>query len=130
MLGDLARGRANADGASLGRAICQACHRSRSTSTSALVTIGSQATDGDREANAIESWCPVVCELGRLGKQRGARLRRQHLRELGARADAELGEDLAQVVLDRVLADEEPRADLAVRKTVAGKPRDLRLLRG
>src|SRR5829696_8431055 len=35
--------------------------------------------------------------------------------ELTARADSELGEDLAQVVLDRALADEQPGADLRVR---------------
>src|SRR5215469_14477021 len=50
--------------------------------------------------------------------------------ELAAGADAELGEDLAQVVLDRARADEQSRADLRVGKTLAGQPRDLGLLGG
>src|SRR5262245_11583428 len=50
--------------------------------------------------------------------------------ELAPRADAELGEDLAQVVLDRARADEEPAADLRVREALAGEPGDLGLLRG
>jgi len=37
-----------------------------------------------------------------------------------SRVDLELGEDLAQVVLDRVGADEEPGTDLAVREAFAG----------
>ena len=45
--------------------------------------------------------------------------------ELVARADVELGEDLAQVVLDRARADEQPGADLGVGEAVAGEPRDL-----
>jgi len=73
---------------------------------------------------------PVVCEPVLLGKQRVARLAREDFFELGARADAEFDEDLAQVVLDGVMADEEPRSNLAVGETVAGKQRDLRLLRG
>jgi hypothetical protein len=47
--------------------------------------------------------------------------------ELAAGADAELGEDLAQVVLDRTGADEQPGADLRVRQAVPGQPRDLGL---
>jgi len=50
--------------------------------------------------------------------------------ELAAGADAELGEDLAQVVLDRARADEQPGADLRVGQAVAGQPRDLSLLWG
>ena len=38
--------------------------------------------------------------------------------ELAAGADAELGEDLAQVVLDRARADEQPGADLRVGQPV------------
>ena len=37
-------------------------------------------------------------------------------RELHAVADAELREDVVQMRLDRVLADEEPRADLGIAK--------------
>src|SRR6516165_10017673 len=50
--------------------------------------------------------------------------------ELQAGADLELGEDLAQVVLDGARADEQPGADFRVRQPVAGQPRDLGLLRG
>ena len=55
---------------------------------------------------------------------------RKHTLELAAGADAELGEDLAQVVLDGARADEQPRADLRVGEAVARQPGDLRLLRG
>ena len=48
--------------------------------------------------------------------------------ELGARADAELGEHLLQVVLDSAATDEQPRADLGVRQALTGQPRNLRLL--
>src|SRR5689334_22655978 len=40
--------------------------------------------------------------------------------ELQAGADLELGEDLAQVVLDGARADEQPGGDLRVRQPVAG----------
>src|SRR5690242_19164117 len=50
--------------------------------------------------------------------------------ELAARADVELGEDLAQVVLDRARAEKQPGADLRVREALAGQPGDLGLLRG
>ena len=49
--------------------------------------------------------------------------------QLPARADAELGEHLAQVVLDGARADEQLRADLRVRLPVGGEAGDLRLLR-
>src|SRR5271154_1244357 len=45
----------------------------------------------------------------------------QHAVELTTGADAELGEDLAQVVLDGVGADEQPGADLRVGQAVAGQ---------
>jgi hypothetical protein len=44
----------------------------------------------------------------------------QHAIELAAGGDTELGEDLAQVVLDGVRADEQPGADLRVGQAVAG----------
>src|SRR6185369_15679662 len=44
--------------------------------------------------------------------------------------DAELGEHLAQVPLDRPGAEEELGADLRVRLAIAGQPCDERLLRG
>ena len=50
--------------------------------------------------------------------------------ELAARGDAELSEDLAQVVLDRAGADEQPGADLRVGQPLAGQPGDLGLLAG
>jgi hypothetical protein len=50
--------------------------------------------------------------------------------ELAARADGELGEDLGQVVLNRVGADGQPAADLRVRQPLAGQPRDHGLLGG
>ena len=49
--------------------------------------------------------------------------------ELPARGDAELREHVAQVPLHRARADEQLRADLRVRKAVAGEPGDLLLLR-
>ena len=54
----------------------------------------------------------------------------QDAMELAARADADLGEHLAQVVLDRARADEQPGADLRVREPIPGQPRDLDLLGG
>ena len=50
--------------------------------------------------------------------------------ELVSRVDVELREDLVQVVLDSAAADEQLGADLGVGEAVAGKPRDLGLLRG
>src|SRR5580700_6097774 len=50
--------------------------------------------------------------------------------ELPARADAELGENLAQMPLDGARAEEQLGADLRVRQPVAGEPGDLRLLGG
>src|SRR5450631_54764 len=50
--------------------------------------------------------------------------------ELPARADAELGEYLAQVPLDGARAEEQLGADLRIRQPVTGEPGDLRLLRG
>src|SRR6185312_13495992 len=58
----------------------------------------------------------------------GCRVAGQDAVELAARGDAELGEDLAQVVLDRVCADEQTGADLRIRQPLAGQPGDLRLL--
>src|SRR5690349_10865887 len=49
--------------------------------------------------------------------------------QLLARADLELGEHLAQVVLDGARADEQPGSDLRVRLPVTGHAGDLRLLR-
>ena len=49
--------------------------------------------------------------------------------QLAARGDAELGEDLAQVVLDRPRGQEQPSADLRVGQAVPGQARDEGLLR-
>src|SRR6201986_188130 len=53
----------------------------------------------------------------------------QHVPELPARGDAELGEHGAQVPFDRARADEQMGADLRVGQDVAGEPGDLLLLR-
>jgi hypothetical protein len=50
--------------------------------------------------------------------------------ELAAGGDAELGEDLAQVVLDGVGADEQPGADLGVGQALAGQLGNLGFLGG
>src|SRR3954471_23245435 len=60
--------------------------------------------------------------------QTGAALRKGR-GELPARADVELAEHLAQVVLDRPRTDEQLRTDLRVRVPLGGQPGDLRLLR-
>src|SRR5690349_9816300 len=54
----------------------------------------------------------------------------QNPAELFPGADAELGEHLAQVPLDRARANEQLGADLRVRMPVTSEPGDLRLLRG
>ena len=53
---------------------------------------------------------------------------RQHVVELPAGADPELGEHLVQVPLDGAGAEVELRADLGVRAALAGQPRDELLL--
>src|SRR3954451_21529285 len=53
---------------------------------------------------------------------------RQRRPELAARADAELFEHLAQVILHRARADEQLGPDLGVRAPVSGEPGDLGLL--
>src|SRR5262249_35780051 len=55
---------------------------------------------------------------------------RQGLAELPAGADAELGEHLAQMPLDRARAQEQLRADLGIGLSIPGPPGDLPLLRG
>src|SRR5262245_36554375 len=62
-------------------------------------------------------------------RQTSGRIRDRHARELAAGGDAELGEDLAHVPLDRALAQEQLRPDLRVRHAVACHAGDLRLLR-
>jgi hypothetical protein len=51
----------------------------------------------------------------------GVRVAGQNPVQLAAGADAELGEDLAQVVLDRPCADEQPGANLRVGQAVSGQ---------
>src|SRR5689334_1091217 len=55
--------------------------------------------------------------------------RGEELRELGTRADAELRVHLAQVVLDRLRAEEERRGGLARRSPFDEQETDLELLR-
>ena len=52
------------------------------------------------------------------------------LPELAAGGDVELAEDLAQVVLDRALGQEQLGGDLRVGQAFPGQPRDLGLLGG
>src|SRR5262249_58057031 len=52
----------------------------------------------------------------------------QRLPELAAGGEIELGEDLAQVVLDGARAEEQLGGDLRVRQARPGQPRDLGLL--
>jgi hypothetical protein len=47
------------------------------------------------------------------------------VRKLAARADAQLREYLAQVVLNRARADEQLPANLVVGQSLLSKPRDL-----
>ncbi len=65
-----------------------------------------------------------------LVRRDGVRVAGQGPVELAAGADAELGEDLAQVVLDRARADEQPGADLRIGQAIPGQPGDLGLLGG
>src|SRR5690349_7219196 len=60
----------------------------------------------------------VLAQLGQRGGQ------------LAAGADAELGEYLAQVPLDRARGQEQPGADLRIGQAVARQPGDVGLLRG
>src|SRR4029077_13275458 len=55
-------------------------------------------------------------------------LGRQRVLELMTRADAQLAEDLVQVVLHRAAADEQPRGDVRVRDALTGEACDLGLL--
>ena len=56
------------------------------------------------------------------------RVAAQALMEFSTRGDAELDEHIAQVPLDRAMAEEELRADLLVRQTLPRQLRDLALL--
>src|SRR5947209_16066795 len=55
-----------------------------------------------------------------------SRLAQQQRDQLGAPPHIQLDENLAQVKLDRLLADEEARADLCVRQPFGAAERDLR----
>ena len=57
-------------------------------------------------------------------------LRHSHAHQLGPRCDAELAEDLAQVVVDRAGAEVELCGDLAVGHAARHEAGDLQLLRG
>src|SRR4051794_27899882 len=73
---------------------------------------------------------------GRLRLRRGAESCHQSVElgqcdlELGARADAELHEDLAQVVLGGAGADEQPRPDVAIGEPLPRETGDVELLVG
>jgi hypothetical protein len=81
---------------------------------------GSRERAGSGEPLLVADQPMMIRVSQLLGDQRRARLGRQRLSELGARVDAEFGEDFAEVILDGVHANEEPRADLHVREAVAG----------
>src|SRR5918994_4655717 len=72
----------------------------------------------------------VAGQSRRLDSQRRAWFSGERAVELVARADAQLGEDLVEVVLDGAGADEQPGSNLGVGEAVAGEPRDLGLLGG
>ena len=63
-----------------------------------------------------------------LGAREGLALRGQTRTKLFARADAELGEHLAEMPLDGARTEEELRADLRVRQAISGEPGDLLFL--
>src|ERR1700739_4957250 len=65
---------------------------------------------------------------GGSAQRHGVRVARQDAAKVAARGDVELGEDLAQVVLDGARRQEQPGADLGVREAVAGQLGDLGLL--
>src|SRR5580700_5406922 len=75
--------------------------------------------------------CKLASTAGQsgLGRRTGVSGAGQGTAELAARGDAQLGEDLAQVILDRARAQKQPEGDLRVRQPLGGQPRDLRLLR-
>src|SRR5215471_20247007 len=52
-----------------------------------------------------------------------------HTREVGPGSDPKLGEDFAQVIVDRAWAEEELCPDLAVGQALGSEPGDLQLLR-
>src|SRR6476469_2204014 len=85
------------------------------------VSVG-QGSDRIREALV-----PRAC-VG-LGKEALSALG-EHLLELLAGADAELQEDLVQVVLDRLAADKEFGGNVLIRRAVARHSRDPCLVRG
>src|SRR3954451_12128431 len=58
-----------------------------------------------------------------LGRHPHGRVVRQCAAQLTPRADVELREDLAQVVLDRARADEQLRTDLGIRAAIGGPRR-------
>src|SRR6202042_3808183 len=73
------------------------------------------------------AWTRVAEGLARSG---GIPAGGQHAVELATGGDAELGEDVAEVVLGGARADEQPGADLRVRQALPSQPRHLGLLRG
>src|SRR4029078_1521571 len=73
------------------------------------------------------------CSPARDRPLRGPLLRREVQRcdsQLPARADSQLGEDLAQMPLDRARTEEQSSAALCVGQPIAGEPSDVELLEG
>jgi hypothetical protein len=71
---------------------------------------------------------PGSVPVSELGVREGLALRGQTRTKLFARADAELGEHLAEMPLDGARTEEELRADLRVRQAISGEPGDLLFL--
>src|ERR1700730_13536693 len=86
----------------------------------------SQNTECARRARRFASATTQSVWPGRL-ERRSGRVAGKDPIELGAGVDAELEEDLAQVVLDRARADEQLCADLGIREAVVGEPCNLGL---
>jgi hypothetical protein len=93
------------------------------------VELAGRGLDPGGDTEGVLARVDVLAAAARpLGEGRRTRPGRQRMCELGARLDPELGEDLAEVVLDGVRADEKPRPDFGVREAVAGEAGYLRLL--
>jgi hypothetical protein len=94
----------------------QSCHRLRAAAGAACVWLPARRA-------ASRFLCSGNCpDRNRLPAGRQCPL------QLAARGDTQLREHLAQVVLDRARADEQPGTDLRVGQAAPGQPRDLGLL--
>src|SRR5580700_3550758 len=102
---------------------------------SGAISIAQAASASSRNhaGTGVPAWVTTGSPLQLSGKANaadGVPAAGQDAVELATRADAELVEHLAQVILGRARADEQPRADLRVGQPIPGQPRDLGLLGG